>query len=202
MEHTEADLQGEKPVLNLHGERIALGPLQKSMMPSFLRWMNDFAVAIMSGDALRSVSEESFAERFERLLREDASSTSITFAIYEQASLQVIGWAGLMKVDRWQRTAEYGITIGDKSYWGKGYGTEATIVLLDYAFTVLGLHNVILRVVSYNERAIRAYTRAGFRVIGRQREAVRLSDQVYDVIFMDCLASEFRSPLKKVIELP
>jgi RimJ/RimL family protein N-acetyltransferase len=201
MENTEADLQGEKPVLNISGNKVALGPLQKSMLPSFVRWENDFTVSSMSGDPLRPISRERVEERFERRLKE-ASSWFIEFAIYERASMQVIGSAELRNIDKNHRTAEYGIIIGDKSCWGKGYGTETTILMLDYAFTVLGLHNVLLSTFSYNERAVRAYTRAGFRVVGRQREAARLGDQIYDMIFMDCLATEFRSPLKRVIELP
>jgi RimJ/RimL family protein N-acetyltransferase len=201
MENTEADLQGEKPVLNISGNKVALGPLQKSMLPSFVRWENDFTVSSMSGDPLRPISRERVEERFERRLKE-ASSWFIEFAIYERASMQVIGSAELRNIDKNHRTAEYGIIIGDKSCWGKGYGTETTILMLDYAFTVLGLHNVLLSTFSYNERAVRAYTRAGFRVMGRQREAARLGDQIYDMIFMDCLATEFRSPLKRVIELP
>lgn len=201
MEHTEADLQGEKPVLNITGLKIGLGPLQKNMISSFVRWENDFLVTSMSGDPLRPVSRERIEERFEHRLKE-SGIWHIEFAIYELASLQVIGSTELRHIDKTHRTAEYGIFIGEKSCWGKGYGTETTILMLDYAFTVLGLHNVVLSALGYNERAVRAYTRAGFRVMGRQREAARLGDQVYDVIFMDCLATEFRNPLKRVIELP
>jgi RimJ/RimL family protein N-acetyltransferase len=63
--------------------------------------------------------------------------------------------------------------------------------MLDYAFNVLGLHSVRLAVFSFNERAQRAYERAGFRVIGRWREAKRLGGRAYDVVYMDCLAREF-----------
>jgi len=201
MENTEADLQSEKPVLNITGDKVALGPLQKSMIPAFLRWDNDFAVTSMSGDPLRPVSREQIEERFEQHLKE-ARPSFIEFAIYEQASMQVIGTAELRNIAWQHRTAEYSIVIGEKSCWGKGYGTETTILMLDYAFTVLGLHNVLLNTFGYNERAIRAYTRAGFRVMGRQREAARLGDQIYDIIFMDCLATEFRSPAHRVIEQP
>jgi RimJ/RimL family protein N-acetyltransferase len=78
--------------------------------------------------------------------------------------------------------------------WGQGYGTEATLLMLSYAFTALSLHNVMLRVRRSNERGIRAYTRAGFREIGSRREAHRLGGRADDVIFMDYLASEFRGP--------
>jgi diamine N-acetyltransferase len=201
MEHTEVDLQGEKPVLNISGHKVGLGPLQKNMLSAFMRWGNDFAVSSLSGEPMRPLSREKLEERFARSLLEP-NAWHITFAIYELVSMQVIGATELRDIDKTHRTAEYRIVIGEKSCWGKGYGTETTILMLDYAFMVLGLHNIVLHTFGYNERAVRAYTRAGFRVIGRQREAARLGDQVYDVIFMDCLATEFRNPFKRVIDLP
>jgi RimJ/RimL family protein N-acetyltransferase len=155
----------------------------------------------MSGDPLRPLSRGQIAERLARADKAE-DPTVVEFAIYEQASLRCIGNTALRHIDKIHRNAEYGIVIGEKDCWGKGYGTETTILVLDYAFTVLRLHNVLLSTYGYNERAIRAYTRAGFRVIGRRREAARLGEQIYDVIFMDCLATEFRSPLRRVVELP
>lgn len=201
MEHIETDFQSEKPILNMIGEKIALGPIEKSMASDFVRWENDFAVTIMSGDPLRPLSRAQMEERFARASREE-DPASVEFAIYERATLRCIGNTGLRHINRTHRIAEYSILIGEKDCWGKGYGTETTILILDYAFTVLGLHNVMLSTYGYNERAIRAYTRAGFRVIGRRREAARLGDQVYDVIIMDCLATEFRGPHRRVVELP
>lgn len=201
MEQTEADLHSNKPVINIFGDKVALGPVEKSMIPAFVRWENDFAVTLMSGDQIRPVSRENVEARFERRRKEEGVQHN-EFAIYEQASMRLIGSTELRDIDKDRRTARYGILIGEKDCWGKGYGTETTILMLDYAFTVLGLHNILLSTYGYNERAVRAYTRAGFRVIGRQREAARLGGQVYDIIFMDCLATEFRSPLKRVIDLP
>jgi diamine N-acetyltransferase len=200
MEQTEADFQSERPILNIVGEKIALGPVQKSMLPDFTRWDNDFAMSIMSGNPLRPSRQESIEEHLGQ--GKDDSPYSVEFAVYERASLRCIGIASLRHINYMHRNAEYGIKIGEKDCWGKGYGTETTILMLDYAFTVLGLHNVLLSTYGYNERAIRAYTRAGFRVMGRWREAARQGDQVYDIVFMDCLSTEFRSPLKRVIELP
>jgi RimJ/RimL family protein N-acetyltransferase len=90
--------------------------------------------------------------------------------------------------------------VGEKDCWNKGYGTETTTLMLDYGFTALGLHNIMLRVFSYNERARRAYLRAGFKEIGRRREARRLAGRAYDVVYMDCLATEFEgSTLKHLL---
>src|SRR5262249_33278215 len=113
------------------------------------------------------------------------------FAIYERATMRPIGTAGLVSINHLNQTAELGIGIGERDCWGRGFGIEATRLVLDYAFNVLGLHNVMLRVFSYSERAIRAYRRVGFREIGRRRQAQRIGAQVYDVVLMDCLATEF-----------
>jgi diamine N-acetyltransferase len=73
----------------------------------------------------------------------------------------------------------------------KDNGTEATHLMLHYAFATLGFTMIWLRVLSINERAIRAYRRASFREAGRLREAHRLGQQACDVVYMDCLAREF-----------
>ena len=71
--------------------------------------------------------------------------------------------------------------------------------MLDYGFTGLGLHNIWLSVFAHNEGGIRAYNRAGFREIGRRREARKIGGKFMDVIYMDCLATEFRSPVLREI---
>jgi RimJ/RimL family protein N-acetyltransferase len=91
------------------------------------------------------------------------------------------------------RTAEYNIYIGETECWGQGYGAATTILMLDYGFACLGLHNVMLKVDGDNERAIRAYRRAGFQEIGRRRKARRRGQEVYDVVYMDCLVTSFQS---------
>jgi RimJ/RimL family protein N-acetyltransferase len=92
--------------------------------------------------------------------------------------------------------------IGEKECWGQGFGTEATMLMLDYGFTALGLHNIMLQVAECNPRGVGAYRRAGFREIGRRREAWRLGDQVCDLLLMDCLSAEFRSPVLRQLLLP
>jgi RimJ/RimL family protein N-acetyltransferase len=192
---------GERPIINITGEKVGLGPMHRDLMPLFLRWDNDFGVSIFSGDPLRPRSKELAEADYEKWSKEEPRYW-VNFVIYELATLRAIGGAGLRHLDHVHGTAEYGISIGEKDCWGKGYGTETTILILDYAFTVLGLHNVLLETSSYNERAIRAYGRAGFREIGRRRESQRWGTRRYDTIYMDCLASEFRSPLRPVIDLP
>ncbi len=113
------------------------------------------------------------------------------FTVYERVKMRPIGIAGLSGIDHANRTAEFGIMIGDKESWGQGYGTEVTRLMLDYGFTCLGLHNINLWVNAANERGIRAYRRAGFRMAGRWRQGQRLGGRP-TIDPMDCLATEFQ----------
>jgi RimJ/RimL family protein N-acetyltransferase len=120
---------------------------------------------------------------------------AVHFTLYERATERPIGLGSLQRVDHRHGTAELGLLIGERERWGRGYGTEATQLLCDYGFTLLGLHNIWLAVYAVNARALRVYERAGFRLIGRRRAAWRLGDQRYDVLYLDCLRTEFQSPV-------
>jgi RimJ/RimL family protein N-acetyltransferase len=144
-------------------------------------------------EQLRPHTREAREAWYDRLAKDEPDTTD--FLIYERVTIRPIGKTALDQIDHVARIASLGIIIGERDCWGKGYGTETAILMLDYRFTLLGLHNIMLTVDSYNERAIRAYRRAGFKEIGHRREARRRGGRAYDVISMDCLATEFRSPL-------
>jgi RimJ/RimL family protein N-acetyltransferase len=191
---SEHDLQLEldQPVINIVGQKVALGPPRRELLPLYLKWVNDFEVTRTTATGMRPMTWEAEESWYDRLTE---NQQEVSFTIYDRATLQPIGNTGLIQVDYIDRSAEFGIMIGEKAFWGKGYGTETTVLMLDYGFNGLGLHNIMLRVFSNNQRGLRAYQRAGFRLIGRRREARRLGGRPHDVIYMDCLASEFQSPL-------
>ena len=188
----ERDQQSEQPVLNIVGEKVALGPHRRDLIPVYTRWINDFEVMRTLAMPMRPVTPE-WEESWYDGLRTRENDT--VFAIYERSTMRPIGSTGLHHIDYRHQTAQYGIMIGEKDAWGKGYGTEVTGLMLDYAFTGLGLHSVMLYTYSYNERGIRAYKRAGFKEVGRLRDAHRMGGRAYDVILMDCLSTEFSSPV-------
>jgi diamine N-acetyltransferase len=192
---------GQRPIINITGEKVWLGPPSRALIEVSVHWENDFELSVFSGDPLRPKTREAVEADYGRYSRGDQDDR-VGFAIYEAATSRLIGFTHLRHIDGIHRTAEFGISIGEKACWGKGYGTEATRLMLDYGFTVLGLHNIMLTTYSFNERALRAYQRAGFRVIGRRREVGRLGGQAYDDVYMDCLATEFTSPLPPVVALP
>jgi RimJ/RimL family protein N-acetyltransferase len=184
--------QAEQPIINITGEKAALGPIRRDLLPLYQRWINDFEVTRTLGARLQPMTWEAEEAWYERASR---SEGEVLFTIYERATLRPIGNTGLHDLDPCHRTAEFGILIGEKECWGKGYGTEVTRLMLDYGFNGLGLHNIMLTVYSFNERGLRAYARAGFREIGRRREAFRLGGDAYDVVYMDSLAAEFERPV-------
>ncbi len=184
-----AAAERQERILNIVGTLVALGPFVREDVPVYTRWINDFEVTRYYLDTPRPQTLEERAAWYERLSASNLND--IDFAIYELATMRSIGRVGLEDISYQHRRASFGILIGEKECWGKGYGTEATRLTLDYGFRLLGLHNIMLSVSSANTAAIRAYTRAGFHVIGARRECRREDDQTLDNIFMDCLSTEF-----------
>lgn len=181
-----------QPILNIVGERVALGPPRRELLTLHLRWINDLATQRTVSPLPRPWTLEQERGWLEGLL---TTGERVPFTIYERSTLRPIGSTNLLNVDPRNGTAEFGLLIGEPDARGKGYGTETTRLMLDYGFTALGLHSVMLRVLAYNPAGVRAYEKAGFRQSGRRREAHWMNGRSWDVIVMDCLASEFTSPV-------
>jgi diamine N-acetyltransferase len=182
--------QGSPPVIAVRGEKVALGPLHRGLLPLLERWENDFRAVDLGGDDPRPRTAEMIAASWEPLLRGEREDW-LGFTIYALPELRPIGHMNLRDFINLHGTAEFGISIGDAADRGKGYGSEAVRLLLDFAFTVLGLHNIWLDTPAYNIGALRAYEKVGFREIGRRRGARMLAGKRYDVVLMDCVADEF-----------
>ena len=121
------------------------------------------------------------------------------FAIIEKDTNKVIGNCGLHQLSEVHRHAQFGIFIGEKTYWNQGVGAEATALVLDYAFNLINLNSVSLEVVAYNQRAARCYEKVGFKYIGTRKSFMFMAGQYHDVKLYEILASEFTSPFVKDI---
>lgn len=172
------------------GERLYLSPMSAEEAEKYTRWMNDLDTTYNLTTAPKIISLAAEKEMLESLQRE-----GYNFAIVQKENDELTGNCGLMNVDLVQRTAELGIFIGEKKHRGKGYGTEAARLLLDYAFNLLNLHSVYLRVRSFNKAGQQCYRKLGFNEIGRRRECVLLGGKYYDEIFMDILDREFEGAI-------
>jgi len=107
---------------------------------------------------------------------------------------------GFIYIDRINYTAGHawmGIGIGERAYWGKGYGTDAIELILDYSFFKLNLHRISLDVYEYNPRAIHTYEKLGFKFEGRKRQALSRDGHRWDVIYMGMLIEEWTSNKQK-----
>ncbi len=185
-----------RPIVNIEGELVALGPLREEHLPLYTRWMNEFDTTSRLGMAPRPFTVEQESAWFDKA----ASDTGPpTFTIYERATWRPIGNCGLHVIDTTNHRTDLGIMIGEPDARGKGYGTEAMRLLLDYAFTILGMHNVMLTVYAFNVPAIRSYEKVGFREFGRRRESQWHNGRYWDTIYMDILASEFESPVLRAL---
>ena len=187
---------GDTPILNFEGELVALGPLSREHIPLYLRWINDFGTTRMLGVPPRPMTLEQETTWYEQAAIDDARPM---FTIYERSSGRAIGNCGLHEVDLANRRTVVGIMIGEPDARGRGYGTEAMRLLVDYAFTALGLHSVMLMVFEYNSAGRRCYEKVGFREIGRRRESRWYNGRFWDEIHMDILTTEFTSPVLSAV---
>ncbi|MDP9469538.1 MAG: GNAT family N-acetyltransferase [Chloroflexota bacterium] len=191
--------ENERPLINIVGERVALGPLRRDLLPFYLRWRNDFSVA-------RTLDYDPGPETLEARMawyeRVSTDQETVRFTVYERATGRPIGLANLHDLDHRHGTAEFGLVIGEQEARGRGYGTEVTRLMLDFAFTALGLHSVMLRVYAYNLAGQRTYQKAGFRELGRRRESWLFAGRRWDEVYMECLASDFESTVLDHVFVP
>lgn len=189
----------KEPLLNIRGRKAALGPLEKHLLPEYRRWINDFATT----RTLDAPPGPVTAEQEERWYETNATSQdSTTFTIYALPELLPVGNTGLHKIDHRNRSASFGIIIGEAEYRGRGLGAEVSSLMLDYAFTALNLHNVTLSVYEFNKAGLKAYERAGFEEIGRRRQCRVMGGRWWDEVYMDALSTEFESPVLGEILVP
>jgi RimJ/RimL family protein N-acetyltransferase len=170
------------------GDKVYLSPVNVDDYEKYTKWVNDLETGINVGFAPQIISKGKEKESLEQLAADNNN-----FAIIENKSNILIGNCGFHNIDTLHRRAEIGIFIGDKEYLGKGYGTDALELLIDYGFNIRNLNSVMLSVREFNIRAIKCYEKIGFKKIGARREACIFGDKRFDLIYMDLLASEFDS---------
>ena len=159
------------------GSQVSLRSLTGEDAVAFVPWVNDPEVTrtlAVGAAVMDKQAEQAWIERT------NASESAVLFGIVVQETDRLIGSVGLSQIDFRHRSASLGMLIGEKSMWGKGYGTEATRLVVRHAFEELRLNRVQLQVYEYNLRGIRVYEKVGFR-----REGVLRQEHVYDGRFWD-----------------
>jgi RimJ/RimL family protein N-acetyltransferase len=176
----------------LKGERVTLRGIRREDLLRLWEFNNDPEVEIAGGgDPPIPQSLERLEAEYDENLKK-GSRDSTNFAI--EADGKFIGQCGLYGFDDFRGVAhrcDLGIAIGDKEYWGRGYGREAVSLLIDYAFTHWNMQRVGLQVMATNERAMRSYRAVGFIEEGRLRRHGWSNGKYVDSICMSILREEW-----------
>lgn len=155
------------------------------------RWQRDSEFQRLgSAGAPEMVSVKKLQQLIEKTIEDGSRPQSYFFSIRVLDEDKPIGflslWMELIHSDAW-----VGISIGEREYWGKGCGTDALKLCLQYAFTELGVQRVSLGVYEYNLRAIHAYEKTGFHLEGRTRQDLMREGQRFDTFWMGILREEW-----------
>lgn len=178
----------------LTGEHVYLRTVEKEDLGYIKRWYNDFELRKLT--AIDIPSTEKYMEQFYEKVQD--TSDRIWFMVVEKESNNVIGEVGLLRMYPTWRTTDLTIIIGEKAYREKGYGKEAIILLMDYAFGFLNFHRISIGVVGFNDAALRFYEKIGFKQEGIQRDGYYFNYEYHDFIMMSILEDEFKQLHKNV----
>lgn len=174
----EAQQKGR--VVFLRGNKVTLRPLRKATdVEACLRWINDPDInryLIMFLPVMQQAEEE----WFDRLSKDEHN---IALAI-ETLEGTLIGTMGLHQISWRDRIATTGALIGEKEYWGKGYGTDAKMTLLNFAFNSANLRKICSSVIAFNTRSLQYNLNCGYQIEGRRRKQFFRNGRYWDEILL------------------
>ena len=175
----------DKPIL--HGSTITLRPIIKDDASAMFSTLADEESMRLTGTQ-QTFTFEQVEQHCARLL---AADDRVDYAITLKDALTYIGEVVLNDIDWLNRTASYRIALAGPATFGKGYGTEATRLVIDYGFRQLNLHRIELEVYDFNPRAQHVYEKVGFVREGVRRDVLLWEGQYYSAIIMSILAHEY-----------
>ena len=175
----------------LRGSRVRLRPLERGDLSRYQELFFEPEISLHYGELGVPENLDRLQRRFEAG-EFDTTDRSLLLVIETEGTL--IGTMQLKNTENLpSRSATFGIMIGDPAYLDRGYGTEASTLLLDYAFAVLGYHKINLDLFEYNARALAMYEKLGFVLEGRRRENHWSRGRFWDDILMGVTAEEWWS---------
>lgn len=170
---------------------VRLRAIERGDIPRFVHWLNDPEVTefLLMSFPLSAEMEEKWYEK--QLQNDPGDGQVLAIEVLVGDNWLHIGNTGLHNVNQISRYAEFGIFIGEKEYWNRGYGTIATNLTLMHGFENLNLNRIFLHVYQNNPRGIAAYEKAGFVKEGVLRQGVYKNGRYLDIIVMAMLKSEW-----------
>ena len=179
------------------GDKVYLSPMNVDDYSQYVEWLNNYDIAKCINHYANMVSIVGEKEWLEK-----ASSEKYNFAIIKKEDDTLMGNISLMHINFVDRTAELGIFIGNTENLSHGYGSEAIMLLLDYAFNQVNLNNIMLKVYDFNKRAIKAYEKCGFKIFGVWEESHYVDGEYCGEVYMNVLKKDFikNKKIKEVIQ--
>ena len=166
--------------MDVTGRLVRLRPLSPDDAPAITEALADPRVVVN----LAQWSHAPYSLEQARAWTQSAGPDEVIWAIECIADGAFIGTTGLHAIDHRNRHCGWGIWIGPPDRWGHGFGTEACMLSVEYAFRVLAVEKVWLYVYSGNDRARRSYLRAGFTSEGVRRRHYWRDGALIDVEMM------------------
>jgi RimJ/RimL family protein N-acetyltransferase len=174
----------------LTGGRVRLRGLREDDLTPLAAWYADPAFAATNSTWVAPQSEAAAKARFADWSANQHDEIGFVVETLDEPPV-LIGHVGIWGARPKDRCATLGIGLG-LDYVGRGYGTDALRVMVDYGFREIGLHRIQLEVLAFNTVAIRAYTKAGFVEEGRRRAAVFHDGEWHDEVLMAVIETEWR----------
>ncbi len=170
------------------GNLVRLDPIDStSELELINRWFEDGEFFRLLDERVAKIpTVENTKEFIEKIDKE-----GFIFGIHSRKDLTLIGFVGLGLINFYAREAWVGIAIGDRGNQGRGYGTDAMNVIVRFAFLELNLNRISLDVFEYNNRGLRAYEKAGFKLEGRERESIYRDGKWWDTLYMGILRKDW-----------
>jgi RimJ/RimL family protein N-acetyltransferase len=172
----------------IEGKMVRIRALEMTDIDEIMKWIND--PEVIDNLLMRYPVSKYLEEKWLEKTYDTSDMRNKTFALETKDGVY-IGGIGLHKINWENRNAEVGIVIGKKEYWGKGYGTDAMLALLEFAFNHMNLHRVYLQVYDFNLRGIRSYEKCGFKKEGALRDDRFSRGEYHDTVIMGILKEEF-----------
>lgn len=168
------------------GNKIYLRPISKTDTNNILKWRNSKQVKenFIYRKKLTEIQHQNWLDTIIE------QKKAFQFIIVEKENNKDIGSVYLRDIDLENKKAEFGIFIGEADSMGKGFGTEATRLIVEYGFNELKLNKIFLRVFTENEQAINCYKRVGFREQGIFEQDVLIDADFKDIMFMAIFEKE------------
>ena len=139
----------------------------------------------------------SVAVHRENIKQQEADPNTIPFTICTINPDKPVGNTALFRIDWVGRMAVFYIAVAESENWSKGYGQEATRLMVDYVFDTLNLNRLQLHVFTGNQRAIKVYQKVGFEIEGTLRQAMFHKSKYCDFYVMGILAKDWKKINKR-----